>query len=138
MPGYSKKRTETFAIKKSELPSVVDVIQSSENHKTLAKLLKDAKLVNALKAADTITVFAPIDAAFKGISVPEDQLKQILLFHVLQYSSAPPPNVKSMKSFKTLHKSARLQASAVSSYIKSKPVKASNGVLYVTDKVLIP
>jgi uncharacterized surface protein with fasciclin (FAS1) repeats len=143
MPGYgtSNSKTEKFT---GEKISIADVILSSPVHTILAKLLKKFKLINALKSSDKITVFAPTNDAFRNLkvslsSLSTNEIKNILLTHVLQYSKSPPPNFKKMKTFKTLAPDGRkLQASRVLPNMKvSNALKLSNGTLYVINKVLI-
>ena len=133
--GYGKKKkkmsTEAFHSK----PSIVDVIKSSEQHTILHSLLKKTKLNDVLKASDKITVFAPTDKALKGAeNMPVADLKTILLGHVLQYSTSPPPNHKNMKSFKSLS-GTRIDATKVRRFM-NKGIKTTNGTLYITDAII--
>jgi uncharacterized surface protein with fasciclin (FAS1) repeats len=139
--GKSKSKTEKFTAEKI---SIADVILSSPVHTILAKLLKKVKLLKALKSSDKITVFAPTNDAFRNLkvslgSLSKNEIKNILLSHVLQYSKSPPPNFKKMKTFKTLAPDGRkLDASRVLPSMKvSNALKLSNGTLYVINKVLI-
>ena len=90
---------------------------------------------DVLKASDKITVFAPTDKALKGAeNMPVADLKTILLGHVLQYSTSPPPNHKNMKSFKTLA-GTRIDATNVRRFM-NKGIKTTNGTLYITDAII--
>ena len=130
MPGYEEKSpSKTKSKSRNLVPSVGELISASPEHTILASLLKKAKLLHALNTSDNITVFAPTDEAFSKISYPEN-LKKTLLRHVLQYSKAPPPNYKNMKSFSTLS-GERIPASKVHKFMKN-PLRGSNGVVYVT------
>ena len=134
-PGSENKSKESFT---GSLPSIIDVISYSKDHKQLYGLLQKASLINALKGADNITMFAPISLAFKNIpieSLSKTELKSLLLGHVLQYSKSPPPNHLKMKSFKTLSNS-RIDSSKVHKYMKNG-IQTRNGVLFVTDSLIL-
>ena len=142
MPGYnpSPKKKESFT---GEL-SIADIIESSPVHTLLAKYLKQFKLMKALRSSDKLTVFAPTNDAFRKISadlkkLPKKEIKNILLSHVMQYSSSPPPGYKQMKTFKTLASDGRkLNATSVLPLMKkNNSLKMSNGILYIINKVLI-
>lgn len=121
------------------LPSISTIVSHSPDHSKFFNLIKKAKLLTTLSAADGLTVFAPTDAALKDLDVEKmtsANAKTIVLGHVLQYSKAPPPNYKKMKSFATLQNGGkRIQASDVQSFMNS-PVHALNGVLYVIEFTL--
>merc|ERR1712136_405130 len=60
---------------------VVDVAVSSPGFKTLVKLVTDLGLVDTLKKAKEVTVFAPTDEAFDKLS--KEKAKKIVLTHVV-------------------------------------------------------
>lgn len=123
MPGYTDKpKKERFDQPK---PNVEQILKATGKHDILLKLLKEAKLLNALKAGDKMTIFAPTDSAFSKIKT-EDSIKDVLLKHVLQYSSSPPPNWRKMKTFKTLS-NVKINADKVKQYMENKGIKAING-----------
>lgn len=115
--------------------TALDVIAKSSSHKILYALIREARLVSAVRAADKITLFAPTDAAFRRHgSVPKGAMKALVLGHVLQYSKAPPPNHERMQTFKTLA-NTRIDAQTVRPYMRNG-IAARNGVVFVTDVVL--
>ena len=133
--GYGKKKKKSTEAFENLKPSIIDVIKSSEQHTILHTLLKMTKLNDVLRASDKITVFAPSDKALKGVEkMPVADLKTIILGHVLQYSSSPPPNYKKMKSFKTLA-GTRVDAEKVHRFME-KGFKTTNGTLYITDAII--
>ena len=144
MPGYGSPKKEKKKESFTGEVTIADVIESSPVHTIMLKLLKQYRLLKALRSSDKLTVFAPTNDAFRKVlpslkNLSKSEVKNILLGHVLQYSTSPPPAYKKMKSFKTLASDGRkLNASAVLGNMKkSKALKLSNGTLYILDKVLI-
>jgi uncharacterized surface protein with fasciclin (FAS1) repeats len=132
--------------------NIVQVASGSADHSTLVAAVKAADLVNALSNAGPFTVFAPTNAAFdalpngtvEGLLKPEqkEKLQDILQYHVsvgvyqaesLQdgqsLGQVNGGNVKITKvGDKLLVNGANIVAS----------IPASNGVIHVIDKVLLP
>ena len=135
----------------SEDKNIVQTAQAAGNFKTLTKLVTKAGLAATLSQPGPYTVFAPTDAAFK--KVPKSTLKSlaknkaklraVLLYHVVA-GKVPSSEVVMMKSVKTVNgKSVRIRTSNGSVYVNNarvtKPdVNASNGVIHVINRVLIP
>merc|ERR1711876_79351 len=71
------------------LGDVVDVAVGAGSFTTLVKIVSDLGLVQTLKDAEALTVFAPSDEAFAKLpegtleSLTPDQAKEIVLRHVL-------------------------------------------------------
>ena len=118
---------------------------------TLTMLLKRAGLVSALKQPGPYTVFAPTDAAFKKVPkktlkallANKAKLKAVLLYHVVSGKVAAADVVK-LRSAKTLNgKNVRIRATGSNVFVNNaKVVKAdvmaTNGVIHVVNRVLIP
>ena len=135
----------------SEDKNIVQTAQAAGTFKTLTKLVTKAGLAGTLSQPGPYTVFAPTDAAFK--KVPKSTLKSlakhkaklraVLLYHVVA-GKVPSSEVVMMKSVKTVNgKSLRIRTSNGSVYVNTarvtKPdVNASNGVIHVINRVLIP
>jgi uncharacterized surface protein with fasciclin (FAS1) repeats len=135
----------------SEDKNIVQTAQAAGSFKTLTKLVTKAGLAGTLSQPGPYTVFAPTDAAFK--KVPKSTLKSlaknkaklraVLLYHVVA-GKVPSSEVVTMKSVKTVNgKSVRIRTSNGSVYVNTarvtKPdVNASNGVIHVINRVLIP
>ena len=118
---------------------------------TLVAALDAADLVETLSSDGTFTVFAPTDDAFAAL--PEgmleelladpETLKQILLYHVVG-------DVVMAETVVTLDEAETLEGSMVAidvvdgnvflndSQVTSTDIEASNGVVHVIDKVLVP
>jgi uncharacterized surface protein with fasciclin (FAS1) repeats len=130
---------------------IVQTAVAAGQFKTLTKLLKRAGLTSALKQPGPFTVFAPTDAAFK--KVPKStlnallhnkaKLKSVLLYHVVS-GKVTAADVVKLSSAKTLNgKDVRIRVSGMNVFINkakvTKPdVMASNGVIHVVNRVLIP
>ncbi len=133
-------------------PNVVKVAIGSKDHTTLVKAVQAADLVNALSNNGPFTVFAPTNAAFdalpagtvEGLLKPEkkDALADILQYHVavavLTLDNLSDGQVLGMvnggnatihiKDGKYMINDANIVAS----------VPASNGIVHVIDKVILP
>jgi uncharacterized surface protein with fasciclin (FAS1) repeats len=130
---------------------IVQTANAAGQFTTLTKLLKRAGLKKALKQPGPYTVFAPTDAAFA--KVPEKQLdalladkaklKAVLLYHVVA-KKLPAAKVVKRKSARTLNgKKVRFRVKNGNVYVnKAKvtaaDVMASNGVIHVINRVLLP
>jgi uncharacterized surface protein with fasciclin (FAS1) repeats len=131
--------------------NIVQTAVAAGQFKTLTKLLIRAGLAGALQQPGPYTVFAPTDAAFK--KVPKAtlnallrnrvKLKAVLLYHVVS-GNVTASDVVKLSSAKTLNgKSVRIRVSGMNVFVNSakvtKPdVAASNGVIHVINRVLIP
>lgn len=131
---------------------VVKVAVGSPDHTTLVAAVKAADLVNALSNAGPFTVFAPTNKAFEALppgtvddllkAENKDKLADILQYHVtvsvfdtdkltdgMTLGQVNGGNVKvSNKDGKIMINDATVIGT----------VKASNGVVHVIDKVLLP
>jgi uncharacterized surface protein with fasciclin (FAS1) repeats len=141
----------TASARRSTDRNIVQTAVATGQFKTLAKLLARAGLVHALEQPGPYTVFAPTDAAFK--KVPKHtlnlllrnkaKLKEVLLYHVVA-GKITAGDVAMYPSAKTLDGGKlRLRMSGSNVFVnKAKVVKAdvaaSNGVIQVINRVLIP
>ncbi|MCA1678062.1 MAG: fasciclin domain-containing protein [Actinobacteria bacterium] len=130
---------------------MVQTAQAAGQFKTLATLLKQAGLAQTLSGTGPYTVFAPTDAAFAkvpkatltALANDKAQLKAVLLYHVVKGRVGSKQVVK-LNSAKTLNgQVVRIKVASGSAYVNNakvtKPdVRASNGVIHVINRVLIP
>ncbi len=130
---------------------IVQTAVAAGKFKTLAKLLKRAGLVKALRQPGPFTVFAPTDAAFKKVPKRtlnvllhnKAKLKAVLLYHVVS-GKVTAADVVKLSSAKTLNgKAVRIRVSGANVFVNSAKVTrpdvmASNGVIHVINRVLIP
>jgi uncharacterized surface protein with fasciclin (FAS1) repeats len=131
--------------------NLVETAVAAGSFKTLVSLVQQAGLADTLATGGTFTVFAPTDAAFEKVpkstlsklaSNPE-QLKAVLLYHVAKGELRAKKVVK-RNSIKTLNgarvrvKVRRGVAKINNARILKANVDASNGVIHVINRVLIP
>ena len=130
---------------------IVDTATAAGDFTTLTKLLDRAGLVNALKEPGPYTVFAPTDAAFA--KVPQNKLdallkskkklRSVLLYHVVakKLSAAQVANRKRAKTLNGKKVRFRIRDSKVyvnRARVTTADVGASNGVIHVINRVLLP
>jgi uncharacterized surface protein with fasciclin (FAS1) repeats len=130
---------------------IVDVAKGAGTFNTLVAALEKAGLVDALKGKGPFTVFAPTDEAFAmllkelNITAEEllarDDLKQILLYHVVP-GKVMSKDLKDGVKAKTLaDKTVEISLDPVmvnKANVVKPDIEASNGVIHVIDKVLLP
>jgi len=132
--------------------NIVQTAAGAGQFKTLLKLAKQAGLVGALEGKGPLTVFAPTDAAFakvpkatlQALAKDKAKLRAVLLYHVVQGKITAAKVVK-LHSVKTLNGQA-LKVRVTShgtvtvggARVIMADIRASNGVIHVIDKVLIP
>lgn len=138
---------------KAQSKDIVDLAVGNDNLKTLVAAVKAAGLVDVLKGDGPFTVFAPTDAAFAALPKgtlemllkPENKAKlvAVLTYHVVSGKVMSTDLSNKMKA-------ATVQGEKITVTINSKgvkindakviaaDVKASNGVVHVIDKVILP
>jgi uncharacterized surface protein with fasciclin (FAS1) repeats len=132
-------------------PTIAGVAAKTPQLSTLLSLVKQAGLADELSGTTMLTVFAPTNAAFA--KVPKATLdmlgkkpallKRVLLYHVLA-GKVTAAKVAKLRSAKTLAGPAvqiRVTGKTVrvnSARVTAADVKASNGVVHLIDRVLIP
>lgn len=129
-------------------PTVADLAVANSSFTTLVSALSGSGLVPALSdPAGTYTVFAPTNDAFASLTSLPDDLKSILLYHVLGstvYSNAVTTGyAKTLSSYMTHPMDIYINtASGVkinnSASVVLADVVGTNGVIHVIDKVLLP
>jgi uncharacterized surface protein with fasciclin (FAS1) repeats len=131
--------------------NIVQTAVAAGQFKTLVSLVKQAGLVGALSGPGPLTVFAPTDAAFAkvpkatlaALGKDKAKLKAVLLYHVAKGKVTAAKVVK-LKSVKTLQggsltvKVAGGKVFIGGAQVVKADVMASNGVIHVINKVLIP
>jgi uncharacterized surface protein with fasciclin (FAS1) repeats len=135
----------------SDEKNIVQTAQAAGNFKTLTKLVVKAGLAGTLSSSGPYTVFAPTDAAFskvpkstlKALAKNRAKLRAVLLYHVVA-GRVPSSQVVMLKSAKTLNgKSVRIHTAGGKVFVNNAKVtkadiNASNGVIHVVNRVLIP
>ena len=131
---------------------IVAIASGDAQFKTLTAALGSAGLVTTLKGKGPFTVFAPTDAAFaalpkgtvENLLKPENkaQLTKILTYHVVpgsvESTSLKSGDVKSVEgsSLKVGVNGSKVTVSGAN--VVKADIKASNVVIHVIDKVLMP
>ena len=132
---------------------IVDTAVGAGQFKTLAAALKAADLVDTLKGTGPFTVFAPTDEAFAKLPVgtvdnllkPENKakLKAILTYHVVP-GAVKAEQVTKLDAAKTVN-GAMVKVSTRGGKVTindatvvNADIAASNGVIHVIDKVILP
>jgi len=141
----------------SEMGDIVDVAAGAGSFQTLLAAADAAELVDTLRSEGPFTVFAPTDEAFAALPEgtvetllkPENKamLQEILLYHVLAGKVLAEAAVE-LGGSNTIVDSANnigLQLSIKEgdlfineSKVIATDVEASNGVIHVIDRVLLP
>jgi uncharacterized surface protein with fasciclin (FAS1) repeats len=134
-------------------PNVVQVAVGSPDHTTLVAALKAAQYVDALTNVGPFTVFAPTNAAFDALPAgtletltkPENQrkLRDILEYHVLLGVYTPESFVNGRKMGTADGRSVDIEVGPDGTILVNGgkiigTVSASNGIIHVIDKVLVP
>ncbi|MDH4473820.1 MAG: fasciclin domain-containing protein [Fluviicola sp.] len=128
------------------------VAVAAENCKTLASAVTAAGLVETLQGAGPFTVFAPTDSAFTAIQKdvdnlmkPENKTKlgKVLTYHVIK-GKTMFADLKDGQEITTVE-GEKLKVSIKdnkvmigNATVSSTDIPASNGVIHVIDKVLLP
>jgi uncharacterized surface protein with fasciclin (FAS1) repeats len=132
---------------------IVDTAVGAGQFKTLAAALQAADLVNTLKGPGPFTVFAPTDAAFAKLPAgtvetllkPENKAKltAILTYHVVP-GAVKAEQVTKIDQAKTVN-GAMVKVSTKGGKVMindatvvNADIGASNGVIHVIDKVILP
>ena len=132
---------------------IVDTAVGAGSFTTLVAAVQAAGLVDVLKGDGPFTVFAPTDAAFaalpegtvESLLLPEnkDQLVAILTYHVVP-GVVMSPDIAGKTLDATTVQGGALAINATSGVmindatVTTADVAASNGVIHVIDKVLLP
>ncbi|OYU83843.1 MAG: fasciclin [Flavobacterium sp. BFFFF2] len=128
------------------------VALATESAKTLAAAVKAADLVTTLEGAGPFTVFAPTDAAFAAIQKdvdsllkPENKAKlaDILTYHVVsgKHMAADLKDGAELTTLQGEKLKVSVHADKVmigGAHVTTANVEASNGVVHLIDKVLMP
>jgi uncharacterized surface protein with fasciclin (FAS1) repeats len=141
------------AVKKTDAKTIVDVASEAGTFKTLVAALKAADLTETLAGPGPFTVFAPTDKAFSALPKgtldkllkPENKevLVKILTYHVISGSvesktlkSGKLKTIEGMSVTVKVGKDGKVMVD--DARVKAADVKASNGIIHVIDKVIVP
>ena len=131
--------------------NIVQTAVAAGQFTTLVKLVKQAGLARTLQKPGPYTVFAPTDAAFRkvpkatlaALARDKAKLRAVLLYHVVagKVTAAQAMKLHSAKTLEGSTVSIRVNGAKViigGATVVKPNVSASNGVIHVINKVLIP
>jgi len=130
--------------------TIADTAARTPQLSTLSKLINDAGLADTLRGAGPFTVFAPSDEAFKAVSAKtlaelaadKELLKSVLTFHVLpgkvMAADVKNGNVKTVQGANLAVSRAGTFVTVEDAVVQQADVPATNGVIHIIDKVLMP
>ena len=131
--------------------TIVGVAAGDPRFSTLVSLVKKAGLADTLSSG-SYTVFAPTNAAFKkvpkktlkALGKDKAKLKAVLLYHVVK-GEVPASKVVELKRAKTVNGAyVRISVRGGKVYLNHNSrvtktdVMASNGIIHVINRVLLP
>jgi uncharacterized surface protein with fasciclin (FAS1) repeats len=144
-------RTDLNAAPSDAEKNIVQTAVAAGKFKTLASLLKKAGLAGTLQGKGPFTVFAPTDAAFakvpdatlEALGKDKAKLRSVLLYHVAKGKLTAAKVVKreSVKTLQGQRVKIRVRDDKVfvgGARVTTADVGASNGVIHIINKVLIP
>ena len=137
----------------TKMKDIVATAKGAKDFTILCKAVEAAGLTETLQGKGPFTVFAPTDKAFKAI--PEDKLNALLkdkeaLTKVLTYHVVPgkvmAKDVVKLESAKTVNgKKLNIETEdegakvmVEGAQVVKTDIEASNGIIHVIDKVLLP
>jgi uncharacterized surface protein with fasciclin (FAS1) repeats len=131
--------------------NIVQTAKAAGQFKTLTALLKQAGLAKTLAGRGRFTVFAPTDAAFAkvpkktldALASDRAKLRAVLLYHVAKgrLTAAKVVKRRSIKTLEGQRLRVRVRHGKVyvgRARVVTPDVRASNGVIHVINRVLIP
>lgn len=130
--------------------TIADTAARTPQLSTLSRLVADAGLGDTLRAAGPYTVFAPSDDAFKALpaktlaelAADKQLLKAVLSYHVvsgkLLAADVKPGQQKSLQGANLALAKAGTFVTVEDALVQQADVPATNGVVHVIDRVLMP
>lgn len=143
--GYSESPSPTA------MGDIIETASAEGSFTTLATAIEAAGLTETLKGEGPFTVFAPTDEAFAQLptgtveALLKDKVKlaAILTYHVVP-GKIPSSEVAGMSSAKTVNgqelsiKAKDGKVKVGNATVTTADIEASNGVIHVIDRVLMP
>jgi uncharacterized surface protein with fasciclin (FAS1) repeats len=146
------KHGQAFIVDDASAPNVLKIAMDSPSHSTLVTAIKAADLENALVNAGPLMVFAPTNAAFDELPAgtvndllkPENKVK---LANILKYHVTPGNYSREfLKNFNKLgqanDQNVDVEVTGDDVYVGGAKIvasiPASNGIIHVVDKVILP
>ena len=152
MPEMAAEEVDVRAEEAPAVGDLVDVAVGAGSFQTLVQIVSDLGLVDTLKNAEALTVFAPNDEAFGKIdpevlnALTDEQKLAIVARHVVvgkvmaaDVATGPVPTFKEevIDLVKTDEGGVQVNFNGGTSNVIAADVAASNGVIHVIDKVIL-
>jgi uncharacterized surface protein with fasciclin (FAS1) repeats len=130
--------------------TIADTAAHTPQLSTLNRLLAQADLADTLRGPGPFTVFAPSDEAFKSVPAKtlaelgsdKEWLKAVLTYHVVpgktMAADVKNANAKTVNGANLALARAGTMVTVEDAVVVQADVAASNGVVHVIDRVLIP
>jgi uncharacterized surface protein with fasciclin (FAS1) repeats len=130
--------------------TVPEVIAADPELSTLSKMISDAGLTQTLSGAGPFTVFAPTNAAFEAVPAKtmdeltknKEMLTQVLTYHVIPAKAGAADvkqgSVKSVNGANLAFSRAGTYVTVEDAVVTKSDLNATNGVVHVVDRVLLP
>ena len=141
------------------MQDIVDTAAQAGTFTTLVAAVKAAGLVETLKSPGPFTVFAPTDTAFEalpkgtveGLLNDVPKLTAILTYHVIagkvtaadvmKMTSSGPAEAKTVQGQNVTLKTQGILSKSVhvnDAKVVTPDIQATNGIIHVIDKVILP
>lgn len=130
--------------------NVADTAARTPQLSTLNRLLVDSGMAETLRGAGPYTLFAPSDEAFKALSpkalaeltADKARLQAVLSYHVvaakLASADVKPGNTKTVQGSNVALGKAGSFVTVEDAMVQQADLPATNGVIHVVDRVLLP
>lgn len=130
--------------------NVADTAARTPQLSTLSKLIADAGLTETLRGAGPYTVFAPSDDAFKAVpaktmaelAANKQLLTSVLTYHVvpgkLMAADVKNASTKTVQGANVVLAKSGTFVTVEDAMVTQADVPASNGVVHIIDRVLMP
>jgi uncharacterized surface protein with fasciclin (FAS1) repeats len=130
--------------------TIADTIARTPELSTLSRLINESGLGDTLRGAGPFTVFAPNDVAFKAVpaatlaqlAADKALLRSVLTFHVLpgkaMAADVKPGSAKTVQGANVTLGKAGNFVTVEDAVVLTADVAATNGVLHIVDRVLMP
>lgn len=143
---------ESTTMQVAQAGTIVDIAASNESFSTLVQAVQAAGLVETLSSEGPFTVFAPTNEAFAALPPgtleellkPENQalLQQVLTYHVVagavESSEIQPGEVATVEGSPVTLDITNGMVMVNDATVVAADVQASNGVIHVIDRVILP
>lgn len=148
--SHEDGRTTAHSEKAAATGDLVDVAASNGSFETLVEALQVAGLVETLRGEGPFTVFAPTDEAFARVPEAElqalladrEKLRDVLTYHVVpgRVTAADVAGIEAAQTVQggSLPIDTSEGVRVGGARVVTADVQASNGVIHVIDRVILP